>query len=128
MRACSGSSISVGGEPAVVRWWTHREVALCGHAAAETHSVLTRLPRDLRLTPVDAARLLGERFATPLSFSPRTAEHLPRVLAQFAIAGGAVYDALVALAAAEHRAELATLDARAKDTYEKIGVRVVVAA
>lgn len=110
----------------VVRWWAHREVALCGHAAAETYSVLTRLPDDLRLAPMDAARLLAERFATPLLLSPRTAEHLPRVLAQFEIAGGAVYDALVALAAAEHRAELATRDARAKDTYEKIGVKVVV--
>lgn len=95
---------------------------------AETYSVLTRLPRDLRLAPMDAARLLTERFAAPLLLSSRTTEHLPRVLAQFEITGGAVYDALVALAAAEHRAELATRDARAKDTYEKIGVHVVVAA
>lgn len=99
-----------------------------GHALAETYSVLTRLPRDLRLAPMDAARLLTERFAAPLLLSSRTTEHLPRVLAQFEITGGAVYDALVALAAAEHRAELATRDARAKDTYEKIGVHVVVAA
>lgn len=113
---------------AVVRWWARREVALCGHAVAETYSVLTRLPGDLRLTPVDAARLLSERFASPLLLSRRTAGNLPSVLAQFEIAGGAVYDALVALAAAEHRVELATRDARAKDTYEKIGVRVVVAA
>lgn len=113
---------------AVVAWWAHLEAALCGHALAETYSVLTRLPRDLRLAPMDAARLLTERFAAPLLLSSRTTEHLPRVLAQFEITGGAVYDALVALAAAEHRAELATRDARAKDTYEKIGVHVVVAA
>lgn len=113
---------------AVVAWWAHREAALCGHALAETYSVLTRLPRDLRLAPIDAARLLTERFAAPLLLSSRTTEHLPRVLAQFEITGGAVYDALVALAAAERRAELATRDARAKDTYEKIGVHVVVAA
>lgn len=93
---------------AVVAWWAHREAALCGHALAETYSVLTRLPRDLRLAPMDAARLLTERFAAPLLLSSRTTEHLPRVLAQFEITGGAVYDALVALAAAEHRAELAT--------------------
>jgi predicted nucleic acid-binding protein len=99
---------------AVVGWWARREVALCGHAVTETYSVLTRLPRDLRLAPVDAARLLSERFAPPLLLSRRTAEHLPGVLAQFEISGGAVYDTLVALAAAEHRAELATRDARAK--------------
>ena len=31
---------------AVVRWWDGREVALSGHAVAETYSVLTRLPSD----------------------------------------------------------------------------------
>lgn len=75
---------------AVVAWWAHREAALCGHALAETYSVLTRLPRDLRLAPMDAARLLTERFAAPLLLSSRTTEHLPRVLAQFEITGGAV--------------------------------------
>ncbi|MPY86005.1 MAG: PIN domain-containing protein, partial [Actinophytocola sp.] len=112
----------------VTRWWAGRKVALSGHAVAETYSVLTRLPGDLRLTPADAARLLDERFAPPLLLGPETAEHLPDVFARLEIAGGAVYDALVALAAAEHEAELATRDARAKDTYERVGVRVVVAA
>ena len=32
---------------AVVAWWDRREVTLCGHAVAETYSVLTRLPGDL---------------------------------------------------------------------------------
>lgn len=113
---------------AVVRWWAGRTVALSGHALAETYSVLTRLPGDLRLVPPDAARLIGERFAPPLLLGSDTAGRLPDVLAQLEIAGGAVYDALVALAAAEHDAALATRDARAKDTYEKVGVRVVVAA
>ena len=44
---------------AVTRWWNGRPVALSGHALAETYSVLTRLPADLRLAPADAARLLG---------------------------------------------------------------------
>ena len=43
------------------------------------------------------------------------------------IAGGAVYDALVALAAVEHKVALATRDARARDTYETLGVEVVIA-
>ena len=33
---------------AVVRWWGGQEVALAGHALAETYSVLTRLPGDAR--------------------------------------------------------------------------------
>jgi predicted nucleic acid-binding protein len=113
---------------AVVRWWDGREVALCGHAVAETYSVLTRLPGDVRVAPADAARLLTERFAAPLFLGPQVAGRLPDVLSKLGIAGGAVYDALVALAAAEHGAELATRDARAKTTYETVGVRVIIAS
>ena len=109
----------------VVRWWNRREIALSGHALAETYSVLTRLPGDLRLTPADAARLLRARFAAPLHLKPKTAARLPEILGELGIAGGAVYDALVALAAAEHDAELATRDARATATYEAIGARVI---
>jgi predicted nucleic acid-binding protein len=112
----------------VVGWWAGREVALCGHALAETYSVLTRLPGDLRLAPADAARLLTERFAEPLLLGEGAARRLPAALARHGIAGGAVYDAMVALAAAEHGATLATRDARARDTYETIGAQVVIAA
>ena len=112
---------------AVVRWWDGRDVALSGHALAETYSVLTRLPGDVRLAPADAARLLDERFVEPLLLGPGVARRLPDVLGRLGIAGGAVYDALVALAAAEHGADLATRDARAKATYETVGVRVILA-
>lgn len=112
---------------AVSRWWDGREVALSGHALAETYSVLTRLPGDLRLAPADAARLLGERFVEPLLLAPEVAARLPDVLSGLGIAGGAAYDALVALAALEHGADLATRDARAKATYDTVGVRVIVA-
>lgn len=113
---------------AVVRWWNGRRVALCGHAAVETYAVLTRLPGDLRVLPADAARLLEQRFAPSLTLKPETARNLPSVLAGLDIAGGAAYDALVALAAVEHDVLLATRDARAKDTYDKLGVRTMVAA
>ena len=109
----------------VVRWWNGREVALAGHALAETYAVLTRLPGDLRLTPADAAHLLASRFSAPLVLSPARTANLPETLAQLGIAGGAVYDGLVALAAAQHGAELATRDARAVATYEAVGVNVV---
>ena len=113
---------------AVSRWCNGREVALSGHAVAETYSVLTRLPGDLRLAPADAARLLAERFVTPLLMGSDVAARLPEVLSRLEIAGGAVCDALVALAALEHGADLATRDARARLTYETVGVRVIVAA
>jgi len=112
---------------AVSRWWDGRSIALSGHALAETYSVLTRLPADLRLAPADAARLLGARFARPLLLSADVSGRLPEVLKELGIAGGAVYDALVALAARDNGADLATRDLRAKATYEAVGVRVIVA-
>lgn len=112
---------------AVVRWWDGREVALSGHAVAETYSVLTRLPGDLRVAPADAARLLRARFAAHLQLKPETAGRLPEVFAKLGIAGGAVYDALVALAAVEHDVVLATRDARASATYQAVGARIVTA-
>ena len=111
----------------VVRWWDRREIALSGHALAETYSVLTRLPGDARVTPADAARLIGTRFTAPLTLAHETFGRLPDLLSSLSIAGGAVYDALVALAAIEHDAELATRDARAKATYDVLGARVTIA-
>ncbi len=116
-----------GAHAAVVSWWAGRQVAISGHALAETYSVLTRLPGEVRMAPADAARLLEDRFSSPLLLSPQTARRLPDVLSRMEIAGAAVYDAVVALAAAEHKVDLATRDARARDTYEKVGVRVVIA-
>jgi toxin FitB len=111
---------------AVVRWWSGQEVALSGHALAETYSVLTRLPGDARLAPADAARLLDARFSPPLLLSSSRSQKLPDTLSRLGIAGGAVYDALVALAAKEHPATLATRDARARGTYDAVGVKVIV--
>jgi predicted nucleic acid-binding protein len=110
----------------VARWWDGRDVALSGHALAETYSVLTRLPGPLRADPSDVAQLLAERFAPPLALSRRSLAGLPRTLADLGIAGGAVYDALVALAALESDCVLATRDARARNTYEMVGVRTEV--
>jgi predicted nucleic acid-binding protein len=111
----------------VVDWWDGQQSALPGHALAETYSVMTRLPGDGRLTPQDAARLLADRFATPLLLDPETSRRLPAKLAELEIFGGAVYDALVGLAAVEHDATLATRDARARATYERVGARIVLA-
>jgi len=108
-----------------VRWWNGQEIALSGHALAETYSVLTRLPGDARLSPADAARLLNARFASPLVLGGSPARKLPDTLSRLGIAGGAVYDALVALAAKQHGVALATRDARARGTYDTVGVEVI---
>ncbi|MGD0239593.1 MAG: type II toxin-antitoxin system VapC family toxin [Streptosporangiaceae bacterium] len=108
-----------------VRWWDGQELTLSGHALAETYSVLTRLPGDARLAAEDAARLLDARFAAPLTLSGPTARKVHSTLSRLGIAGGAVYDGLVALAAKEHGVALATRDARARGTYDAVGVKVI---
>jgi hypothetical protein len=94
------------------------------HSLAETYSVLTRLPGDARVSPDDAVRLLDANFGAALPTPADEAIHLPTVLAALGIAGGAVYDALVALAARAHEVPLATRDARAVPTYLALGVDV----
>lgn len=112
----------------VVRWWNGQELALSGHALAETYSVLTRLPGDARLAADDASRLLDARFAAPLALSADAARKVHNTLSRLGIAGGAVYDALVALAAQENGTPLATRDARARGTYDAVGVAVILVA
>lgn len=109
----------------VVRWWDRQELTLSGHALAETYSVLTRLPGDARLSAEDAVRLLDARFPAPLTLSSAHARKVHVTLSQLGIAGGAVYDGLIALAAKEHGVALATRDARARGTYDVIGVKVI---
>ena len=113
----------------VVRWWAGQELALSGHALAETYSVLTRLPGDARLSAEDAARLLDARFTAPLTgCSTPPAREVHGTLSRLGIAGGAVYDGLVALAAEELGAVLATRDARARGTYDAVGVKIILVA
>lgn len=112
----------------VVRWWGGQELTLSGHALTETYSVLTRLPGDARLSPGDAARLLDARFAAPLTLSDQNASKVLVTLSRLGIAGGAVYDGLVALAARERGLALATRDARARGTYDAVGVKVILVA
>ena len=79
---------------------------------------------------VDISRYgAGLQSASPPRFllGPEVAGRLPQVLGKLGIAGGAAYDALVALTAAERGADLATRDGRARSTYETVGVRVLVA-
>jgi len=99
-----------------------RSCGLSGHAAFETFSVLTRLPPPNRRTPRAVARLLAHNFPGSRFLGAEAAEQLHARLAQLGIAGGAVYDALVAVAAAEHGVTLATRDRRAAETYRALDI------
>jgi predicted nucleic acid-binding protein len=101
-----------------------RRLGLAGHAAFETFSVLTRLPPPARRSPAAVARLLAASFPYSRFLGARAAASLLAELDTTGIAGGAVYDALVAAAANEHGLRLATRDRRALETYRALDVRV----
>ena len=119
---------SHGQHAVVAKWAKGRTLGLSGHALAETYSVLTRLPGDARVAPADAVALLDENFTEALPLGARVARSAHREFARRGIAGGATYDGLVALAAREHGAVLITRDARARSTYEALGVSTEVLA
>lgn len=95
---------------------------MTGHSLVETYSVLTRLPGDARLLPGDAAQLLKKNFGSPFLVDGQVAADVPRVLAEQGIAGGAAYDALVALAVKGADITLLTRDLRAVATYSVLDV------
>ena len=111
---------------AVAAWAVGRKLGLCGHALAETYSVLTRLPGDARLGSAAAVLLIDDNFPRLWMLSAETASQAHRVLAGLGVSGGATYDGLVALAAREHNLVLVTRDARARSTYDAVGVPVEV--
>jgi predicted nucleic acid-binding protein len=112
----------------VVAWAESRTLSLCGHALAETYSVLTRLPGDARVDAADAVVLIDENFVASPQLGARASKSAHREFARLGIAGGATYDGLVALAARENGVVLATRDARARSTYEALGVVTEVVA
>lgn len=72
--------------------------------------------------------LIDDNFAESLPLGARTARAAHREFARRGIAGGATNDGLVALAARERGAVLVTRDARARSTYEALGVKAEVPA
>jgi predicted nucleic acid-binding protein len=96
--------------------------------AVETYSVLTRLPSPHRVSAPVARDYLRETFALPpLALEPDGYVWLLDLAAAESIAGGALYDAVVAATAREAGATLLTLDRRAVPTYQllRVGYRLV---
>lgn len=91
----------------------------------EAYAVLTRLPPPHRAGMVIVRDFLRQAFpAGRLILSEERSGRVVDRLVDAGISGGASYDAVIAMIADSHGHELATLDARARSTYERIGVAV----
>lgn len=98
-----------------------RRLGLCGLAVFETFSVLTRLPPPIRRPPGIVRDILDRTFPHSRFLSSDAAGVLLERLGTAGVAGGAVYDALVAATAIEHGVPLVSRDGRAADTYRLLG-------
>jgi predicted nucleic acid-binding protein len=73
-----------------------------GHTLAELYAVLTRLPRKPLISPGEALQLIQENVtshATVATLSGEDYIQMVKELARAGVAGGAVYDAVIARAA-----------------------------
>lgn len=115
---------STDAHEAVVRRTGDAVLGLAGHAVFETFSVLTRLPGALRLSASGARRLIETNFPASVFLSPTQSGRAIAALMEAGIAGGSVYDGLVALAAASAGVTLLSCDRRALQTYAALSVPV----
>jgi len=119
------STLDHEGRAAVLAIVDGRRIGLAGHAAFETFSVLTRLPGPARRTPAAVARIIAANFPHT-RFLGASAAELLTALAVKGVAGGAVYDAMVAATAIEYGVPLVTRDLRALGTYRALEAETVV--
>jgi len=99
-------------------------VGLAGHAWFETFSVLTRLPPPQRRSTADVVTLLRENFPATVFLTETTQRMFTEELDSMLVAGGAIYDGLVALAARTAGLPLLSRDRRAASTYASMNVDV----
>jgi predicted nucleic acid-binding protein len=98
---------------------------LVSHAELESYSVLTRLPEPFRVEPGLVAEYLRRDYPGKRMILPEAERRtLVARFARLSIAGGTVYDAIVAAAAAHHGYRLLSCDRRAASTYDQLGVEV----
>lgn len=117
---------------ALLAWHEDHDVAdeavsgakIPAHALVETFAVLTRLPTPHRIGRAEAGRLLESRFSEKqvLYASPKLQRSVVNQLMKAGVEGGATYDGLVALTAAEWGEVLLSRDHRAVATYERLDV------
>lgn len=97
-------------------------LGLAGHALIETYSVLTRLPGTARVSPERVRHIIETAFPASVPLPEAEALSAMRIFVEAGIAGGAVYDGLVGLAARAAGVTLLSCDRRAEPTYRALGL------
>jgi predicted nucleic acid-binding protein len=98
---------------------------LVAHTAFEACSVLSRMPRGLRMDAALVLDVLERDFPDPwLVLEEGAQRSCLRKAVAAGIVGGALYDVLIAATAAEHGATLLSADRRASAAYQAIGAKV----
>jgi predicted nucleic acid-binding protein len=116
--------------------WHHQHAAvlkalrgirdLIAHVELESYSVLTRVPEPFQITAEEMADYLSRRYPGKRLVLPEAERRaLLARFAQLSIAGGAVYDGLIAATAAHYGLRLISCDLRAAATYSRLGVDVI---
>jgi toxin FitB len=97
---------------------------LVAHTTAETYAVLTAPGGVYRVEPSSVVEYLNQFLDGSLPIQPRPTayDEALRLLAEGDRGGGAIYDALIALAARDAGSTLVSLDRRAERTYELCGI------
>lgn len=98
--------------------------SLIAHTTAETYAVLSAPGGVYRVEPHAVMAYLDQflQGSSPLQPRPSAYREALDLLAGNGRAGGAIYDALIALTARDADAELVSLDGRAERTYALCGV------
>ena len=80
---------------------------VASHSITEIYSVLTTLPLSPKISPAAAWRLIYENIPKQIITSLTTSEYLStiKILSESGLAGGIVYDALIAKAAQKSKAD-----------------------
>ena len=104
---------------------------ISAHTLAEVYSVLTRTPFNPMLSPAQAYQLIEDNIIGKVEIVALTVDDyldLIRHLAQTGIAGGAVYDAVIACAAAKAEVDhIVTFNARDfRRVYPSLAASVLV--
>jgi predicted nucleic acid-binding protein len=101
-----------------------RKPRVPAHVLVEAYSVLTRLPPPHRAPADLVATFLAERFPeAPLALPARAHLELVQMSAREGLAGGAIYDALIAATTRHAGAILLTRDLRARSVYDRMKIR-----